>query len=89
MKTDKRTSDIPMILLTARQAVEHKVAPGSHLMHMLLQVRHGRDIPRKTHSSYQQEMCIRDRLSGDGATIKGEPSTLKAGEIVVFAQPVV
>ena len=25
--------------------------PGSHLMHMLLQVRHGRDIPRKTHSS--------------------------------------
>ena len=29
------------------------------------------------------------KLSGDGATIKGEPSTLKAGEIVVFAQPVV
>ena len=29
------------------------------------------------------------KLNSDGSTVKGEPSTLKAGEIVVFAQPVV
>ena len=29
------------------------------------------------------------KLSSDGSTIKGDPSTLKAGEIVLFAQPVV
>ena len=28
------------------------------------------------------------KLNSDGSTVKGEPSTLKAGEIVVFAQPV-